>query len=209
MEGTSPRVKTGKDKPPWGWRGLHAAGQPGHSSSSCSPAPSTHRGWQRPVPSAGILCWPSSHRDNPREGDPGLAHVSSYGESSGAGVSRLYGYCESLRAPGSQDMQKPPESTTHRHIPASAFPQRGRVVGQQNLAHIRLVCHSLSGFVHPTKTPTLTFPTPSCPGHSTQGRQTRLWTVVWAISASSSSIGTLALRESHGHEPKQVSRGEH
>lgn len=121
MEGTSPRVKTGKDKPPWGWRGLHAAGQPGHSSSSCSPAPSTHRGWQRPVLSAGILCWPSSHRDNPREGDPGLAHVSSYGESSGAGVSRLYGYCESLRAPGSQDMQKPPESTTHRHIPAEAL----------------------------------------------------------------------------------------
>ena len=50
MEGTSPRVKTGKDKPPWGWRGLHAAGQPGHSSSSCSPAPSTHGGGRDPYP---------------------------------------------------------------------------------------------------------------------------------------------------------------
>ena len=29
MEGTSPRVKTWKDKPPCGWRALHAAGQPG------------------------------------------------------------------------------------------------------------------------------------------------------------------------------------
>ena len=64
-------------------------------------------------------------------------------------------------------------SVTHRHIPPGAFPQRGQVVGEPkkpNLAHIRLVCHSLSGFVHPTKIPTLTFPTPSCPKHSKEDR---------------------------------------
>lgn len=117
MEGTSPRAKTGKDKPPWGWRGLHAAGQPGHSSSSCSPAPSTHRGWQRPMPSAGILCWPSSHRGNPREGDPGLAHVSSYGESSGAGVSRLYGYCESRGTSSRPGLQGLRACRNHQSLP--------------------------------------------------------------------------------------------
>ena len=64
-----------------------------------------------------------------------------------------------------------------------------------NLVHIRVACHSWSGSVHPN-TFIPTFPTPSCPGHSTQGRKTSLWIVVWAIPASSPSTGTLALRHS-------------
>ena len=95
-------------------------------------------------------------------------------------------------------------SVTHRHIPPGAFPQRGQVVGEPkkpNLAHIRVVCHSLSGFVHPTKTPHLDFPHTFLP-QTLKGRQAWLWTVVWAISASSST-GT------QGHEPLQIPRGEH
>ena len=78
--------------------------------------------------------------------------------------------------------RSPQDSLCHPQTPHSpAFPQRGRIVEESkkpNLVHIRLVCHSWLGSLHPINTPTPTFPTHSCPGHSTQGRQTWLWTVV-------------------------------
>ena len=102
----------------------------------------------------------------------------------------------------------PPSPTdTSLPVPFLRAAKLSEIRKKPNLIYIRLVCHSWSGSVLPTNTLTLTFPSPSCPGHSTHGRQTRLWTVVWAFSASSSSTGTLTLRQSHDRE--QVSRGEY
>lgn len=63
MEGTRPRVKTWKDKPPWGWRGLHVAGQPDLALlPAAQPRPLTGGG-RDPNPVLGPLLAIEPHRE--------------------------------------------------------------------------------------------------------------------------------------------------